>query len=228
MPEQPKLFSGDFLSELISRLAPDPAKVGEWIAEIKRENPGLSAGELADYVGDMVVWSYTKQGAALALPGSIPGLGTIVQVTTEIGATSVDLALLMRNQLYLVFVLGHCYGIRGREVLIQDALISIGLWSKTLVMSKSGAIRMGTKVIEGSFKKRFPAKILQAINKKVGTTVLTKYGTKRGGVALGKLIPFGVGVLVGGGFNYLVMKNFKNNTVQYFSLKVKRLKSARG
>jgi hypothetical protein len=53
----------------------------------------------------------------------------------------------------------------------------------------------------------------------VSTTVLTKYGTKRGGVALGRMIPFGVGVAVGGGFNYLTMKAFKKATIRYLSLK---------
>ena len=55
----------------------------------------------------------------------------------------------------------------------------------------------------------------------VGTTILTKYGTKRGGVAIGKLIPFGVGVVVGGGFSYLTMKKFGDSARKYFSLKVR-------
>ena len=113
-------------------------------------------------------------------------------------------------------------GIKGRETLIQDTLICIGLWTKALVLTKSGAIRIGTKVVEAQFKKKFPAKILQAINRKVGKTILTKYGTKRGGIAIGKLIPFGVGTIVGGGFNYLVMKAFKKSSIRYLRLKAKR------
>ena len=79
---------------------------------------------------------------------------------------------------------------------------------------------MGSKILQANLKKRFPAKILQTINKKVGTTIITKYGTKRGGAALGKMIPLGVGTAVGGGFNYLIMKHFKNSAIKYFSLKV--------
>ena len=74
-------------------------------------------------------------------------------------------------------------------------------------------------------KKRFPGKILQAINKKVGTTVLTKYGTKRGGIAIGKLIPFGVGVVVGGGFNYIMMKRFKTSSIKYLRGKIEKRQS---
>ena len=203
----------------IHKLAPDPKKVREWVSEVKSENPDLTTIQLADYIGDSIVWTYTKQGGALALPGAIPGLGSIVQVATEISTISVDIALMVRNQAYLVFALGECYGRKGREVLIQDTLICIGLWTNALVLTKAGAVRLGTKVLGVAFRKKFPAKILQSINRKVGTTILTKYGVKRGGLALGRIIPFGVGVGVGAGFNYIVMKAFKRNCIKYFSLK---------
>ncbi|MBL7154109.1 MAG: hypothetical protein ISS79_10345 [Phycisphaerae bacterium] len=208
-----------WLLEVIRKLAPDPKKVKEYVSEIKKENPALTIDQLADYIGGRIVWTYAVQGGAIALPGAIPGLGTIVQASIEISAVSADIALMVRNQAYLVFALGECYGRKGREVLIQDTLICIGLWTNALVLTKAGAVRLGTKVLGTAFRKKFPAKILQRINKKVGTTILTKYGTKRGGLALGKIIPFGVGVGVGAGFNYIVMKAFKRSCIKYFSLK---------
>lgn len=212
-------FDKSFLVKLMRKLAPDFAKVSEWVKEVKKENPKLSPEELADYLSDRIVWTYTRQGIALALPGAVPGFGTIVQIATEFSAISVDIALMIRNQTYLVFALGCCYGIKGRETLIQDSLICIGLWTKALALTKQRVIKIGSKVAGVQFKKKFPAKILQAINKKVGRTILTKYGTKRGGITIGKLIPFGVGTVVGGGFNYLVMKAFKRHAMEYFKLK---------
>lgn len=209
----------NFLLLLIGALAPDPEKVREWVEELRRENPDLSREELAEFICDKIVWLYTGQGAALALPGAIPGLGTVIQAGVEITTAGADVSLMVRNQTYLTFALAECYGRKGREILIQDALICMGLWTNALTLTKTGAVKLGTKVLEANFKKRFPATILQAINRKVGTTLLTKYGTKRGGVAVGKLIPFGVGVVVGGGFSYLTMKRFGSSTRQYFSLK---------
>jgi hypothetical protein len=214
-----QLPSVSYLLDFVRKLAPDPQKVAQWIAEVRAENPELHNDELADFVGDKIVWTYTSQGAALALPGAIPGLGTIIQISTEVSTASADVALMIRNQAYLVFALGAIYGNHSREILIQDTLICIGLWTNALGIAKSGALKIGTKIAEANFKKRFPAKILQAINRKVSVTVLTKYGTKRGGIAVGKLIPFGVGVLVGGGFSYITMKNFKRRTIQYLTTK---------
>lgn len=211
-----------FLLTMIDKLAPDVQKVKEWVQEIKRENPELSRDQVAEYLSDRIVWLYTSQGAALALPGAIPGLGTLAQIGTEISTVSVDVTLMLRNQTYLAFAIAECYGFVGRETLIQDTLICMGLWTNAVTLTKGGLIKLGTKAVEANFKKKFPAAILAAINRKVGTTVLTKYGTKRGGIAVGKLIPFGVGVVVGGGFNYLTMKNFANSTRKYYSLKVQK------
>lgn len=209
-----------FLAAVIRKLAPEPQKVRDWVREVKRENPTLSNDEIAEYLSDRIVWLYTSQGAALALPGAIPGFGTIAQIGVELSSVGADVTLMIRNQTYLVFAIAECYGYKGRETLIQDSLICMGLWTNALTLTKTGAIKLGTKVVEANFKKRFSAEIFKAINKKVSTTILTKYGTKRGGVVVGKLIPFGVGVIVGGGFSYLTMKNFGGSTRKYYSLKV--------
>lgn len=205
--------------KLIEKLAPSHADVVRWVEQIRAANPELAPKLLADYVGDKIVWSYTTQGAALALPGAIPGLGTIAQLGVETGSAVTDIALMIRNQSYLVFALGACLGVTGKNCLIQDTLICMGLWTNALQLTKTGAIRIGTKIAEANFSKRFPAAILKSINKRVSTTVLTKYGTKRGGIAIGRMIPFGVGVAVGGGFNYLTMKAFKKATIRYLSMK---------
>jgi hypothetical protein len=215
-----KRLPGGFLYDLIGKLAPRERDVAEWVELLRKKNRKLTTDELAEYIGDYIVWTYTTQGAALALPGAIPGLGTVLQVATEASATSADVSLMVRNQTYLVFALGHCYGIAGRRTLIQDALVCMGLWTNAFVLSKSGTIRIGTKVAQASFKKRFPVVLLKRINQKVGTTVLTKYGIKRGGVAIGRLIPFGIGVAIGGGFNYVMMKRFSAKTREYMSLKI--------
>ena len=209
-----------FLELLINKLAPNQNDIQKWIDGMIKDNPKLTNEEIAENVSDYIIFSYTKQGAALSLPGAIPGLGTVAQISLETSATSVDIALLVRNTTYLVFGLGAIYGIKERKVLIQDTLLSIGLWSKAIILTKEGFIRVGEKIVTNTFKKKFSAELFKKINKKVGTTILTKYGTKRGGIAIGRLIPFGVGIVVGGGFNYLMMKKFAKTTNQYFNQKL--------
>jgi len=204
------------IENLIRIFAPEQNAVREWVSGLREENPTMNPDQMAAYICRRLVWQSTMEGAALGLPGAVPGLGTVVQAGISLGTTSADLTLLIRHQVYLTFSIAECYGVAEQRCLLQDVLILIGLWSNALTLTKSGAIRMGTKIVAANFNKRVSAEVFKAINKKVGTTVLTKYGTKRGGIAVGRLIPFGVGVLVGGTLNYIMMNRFADHTCRYF------------
>lgn len=112
--------------------------------------------------------------------------------------------------------IGMIYGRDIESSFNQEFVKVLGLWCGVLKSTEETAKRIGTKVAVAQFK-RVPAEIFKKINRKVGATILTKYGAKRGGIAVGKLIPFGVGTLIGGGFNLATMKTFKRNAIKYFS-----------
>jgi hypothetical protein len=90
------------------------------------------------------------------------------------------------------------------------------MWCGVLRTAEPATKRVAAKVAVAQFNK-VPGKIFQKINQKVGTTILTKYGTKRGGIAVGKMVPFGAGAFVGGTFNLAIMKAFKNKAIKHFS-----------
>lgn len=54
------------------------------------------------------------------------------------------------------------------------------------------------------------------MNQKIGRKLVTKYGSKRGGAVLGRLVPFGVGAVVGGTFNYFTIDRFGKAANGYF------------
>ncbi|MEU9531665.1 hypothetical protein AB0D00_04975 [Streptomyces sp. NPDC048213] len=49
-----------------------------------------------------------------------------------------------------------------------------------------------------------PAQTLRQINKALGRNFITKYGTKQGIIVLGRVVPFGIGAVIGGGANAAV------------------------
>lgn len=48
---------------------------------------------------------------------------------------------------------------------------------------------------------RIPTAKILSVNKVLGKNFVTKYGTKQGIVVLGRVIPFGIGAVIGGGAN---------------------------
>ena len=205
----------DLLS-IVNTVAPSYESIKTEIAELKRSYPNKSNDQLADLFGNRLKRKYTSVGMASALPSVIPGLGTGVQIAVEVSTVSGDLALMLR------WMAANCYGIAmiyGKDIeseFNQEFVRLLGVWCGVIQFAKAGTTKIATKVALVQFNKNVSGKVLQKINQKVGTTIFTKFGTKRGGIAIGKLIPLGIGVAIGGTFNYFTMNNFKKSAIQYY------------
>ena len=51
------------------------------------------------------------------------------------------------------------------------------------------------------FVAKVPVETLRQINKVLGRNFVVKYGTKQGIIVLGRVAPFGIGAVIGGGAN---------------------------
>ena len=213
MSDQSSLTS--LVLKAIDTLQPDHADVLRHITDLKRANPSLSKDKLASKWADTIAWRYATEGAVTALPGAIPGLGTAAQVGIEAGAISADLAYMLRCMAGMTIGVGLIYDRDTNASFNQDFVRVLGLWCGVLSLGKETTVRIASKVAIAKFK-RVPAEVFKRINRKVGTTIVAKYGTKRGGISVGRLIPFGVGAVVGGGFNLATMKGFKKAAINYY------------
>lgn len=213
MSEQPILTT--FVLNAIETLQPNHDDVARHIVDLRSAHPKLTTHALAEKWADKICWRYASEGAATALPGAIPGLGTAAQVGIEAGAISADLAYMLRCMAGITIGVGQIYKRDTSASFNQDFVRVLGVWCGVLSLGKEPTVRVASKVAIAQFKK-VPAEIFKRINRKVGTTIVTKYGTKRGGIAVGRLIPFGVGAVVGGGFNLATMKGFKAAAISYY------------
>jgi len=201
--------------ELVEHLKPNQLKIQKSVDEYRKAHPKWSKHRLAQEWADRSCWLFASEGAVTALPGAIPVLGTAVQVSIEAGAISADLLYMIRCMAGMVTGVAIIYERDITDSFNQEFLKIMGLWCCVLQPVGEATVRIASKIAVAQFKK-MPAEVFKRINRKVGTTILTKYGTKRGGIAIGKLVPFGVGALVGGGFNLATMKGFKAAALKYF------------
>lgn len=213
MSEQPLLTN--FVLKIIDTVQPNTGDIARYIEDLTMAHPTISKDELASKWADRVCWRFASEGAATALPGAIPGLGTAAQIGIEAGVISADLAYMLRCMAGITIGVGKIYGRDTESSFNQDFVRVLGLWCGVLTLGKEASVRVASKVAIAQFK-RVPSEIFKRINRKVGTTIVTKYGAKRGGIAVGRLIPFGVGALVGGGFNLATMKAFKASAIKYY------------
>jgi hypothetical protein len=204
-----------WVMSLVETVKPSNEAIVKEIEDLRRAHPNLNRDEIAQNFADKICWLYSAEGAATALPGAIPGIGTLAQVGIEGSAILADLGYMLRFMAEIVYGVACIYGRDMDAPFNQDFVRVLGLWCGVLNLTKGEAVRISSKIAIAQFK-TVPGKIFQRINRKVGTTIVTKYGTKRGGIAVGRLIPFGVGAIVGGGFNLATMKGFKNTAIHYY------------
>ena len=202
--------------KLTQKLTPPFEEIRRDVDDFKKAHPSKNARGIANEYGDRICWKYTSVGIASALPGAIPGVGTCAQIAIEGGSIAADLALMLRWMGSMVYGIGYIYGRDMSTNFNQDFVKVLGLWRGVIKTAEKATKRVATKVAIAQFN-RIPGKIFKRINNKVGRTIVTKYGTKRGGIALGKLVPFGVGCIVGGTYNRVTMKTFKKKSTAFFA-----------
>lgn len=205
------------LLKVANAVAMPVSSINAEVDEFRVSHPRFSREKLAKEFSKKIIRNYTSLGVATALPSVIPGIGTAAQLAIEGGTITGDLAIMLRWMHKLCYGVGIIY---GRDMSLegnQDFLKILGLWSGVIKAAQPAVRKVAEKVAIAQFNKRVSGKLLSKINQYVGAQILTKYGSKRGIIAIGKLIPFGIGAGVSGGFNNLTMRAFANSAISYYS-----------
>lgn len=183
--------------------------------------PHADADELARRVARRTVTRLAQLGGAGGLLAAIPGGGTAMQVAKEASTGGAEMWLTARTLISAQYEIAALYGhdlddpARVAEVQIVWALASgVAVPVRGLMCS------VGERVATAQFNRRVSGASLRRINQRLGTTVLTKWGTKRGGIALGRLIPFGVGVVIGAAVNGMMARAVMNAVLTWYAAEV--------
>ena len=215
MQEDLKPSKFDLLT-IVNFVAPSLHDIKIEIEELRNSYPKLNNIELSKKYSKKITKNYTSVGVASALPSVIPGIGTIGQIAIEGTTVTADLTLMLRMMAKICYGIGFINNKDMEQGFNQDFIYILGIWSGVIISVKVATEKIGTKIAIAQFNRNVSGQMLQKINRRVGTTIPTKWGTKRGGIALGKLIPFGVGAAVGGGFNYYTMNGFSNAALKHY------------
>ena len=64
---------------------------------------------------------------------------------------------------------------------------------------------------------RIPLATLQTANRLMGRRLVRRYGTRRGVAALGRLVPLGIGAVIGGTTNYMAVRALSRSADEFFT-----------
>ncbi len=198
--------TGSSLMKMVEAIAISPQDarvvVQQYEAQARKSLPTATDEKIQSLVTDKIINRDSKlaatSGAATAIPGAIPGIGTAVGM---LGGGLVDVSVCMKLQIDMTMCLGMAIngGMSNEDakhmsyiIALYGSLEQMGSAGATKIASKAG-VRMVNKYLSGA-----TLTAIKEFFKKIGIVFTQK--------AAAKAIPFGVGIVVGGSANYALTK----------------------
>ena len=194
--------SGKLLKLVDHGLAVQQASVAKHIARVRRSKPDASPADVIRRLERQLLATTTSSGAAVGAAAAAPGFGTAAAATLSAGESA---AFLEAAALYTL-ALADIHGVHISDLERRRSLF-------LAIMLGEGGNRAISSVAERSGKHwarqlvhRIPTSQIRAINKILGHNFVTKYGSRQGVVVLGRIVPFGIGAVIGGSANAAMAK----------------------
>ncbi len=188
------------------------AIVDGYMSQCRKRYPRDSMWRLKSRVADMIIQRYSRYamvvGGATGIPGILPGFGSIAAAA---GSALADAAVSMKLQADMCMCLAQLY---GRDISTDEDRYLTFLIAATGRVQREGdedEVRVGSEAGVDILRSYLRGAALQAVKqafRKVGVTF-----TRR---ALAKAIPFGIGVVIGGGTNYALTRYVGREAKQWF------------
>lgn len=190
--------AGQRILDVLDRaIAVQSSLVQKSIARARQRNPDATPEQVIRSLERMYVSALTGTGAAVGGVAAAPGVGTGAALALSAGEGLSSLELSALFALSIAEVHGVPIGELERRRTIVMGIMLGGSGSATIgkVAERTGQ-HWGRQVVA-----KVPVETLRQINQVLGKHFVTKYGTKQGIIVLGRVAPFGIGVVIGGGAN---------------------------
>ena len=203
------------LSQIIERGARVQAPaVKAYVDRLREHDPEATPAEIVGKLEKHYLAAVMASGAAVGSAAAFPGIGTLVALSAVAGETVVFL----EATAVFVLAIAEVYGIPAdhrerRRALVLAVLV--GDDGKHAVADLIGAGRTsGAWISDGAASLPLPA--VSQLNSRLLKYFVKRYTLKRGAIAFGKLLPVGIGAVVGGVGNRMMGRKIIANARQAF------------
>ncbi len=177
------------------------------IRSIRRKRPDASPEQIIRILERRYLAAVTSGGALVGATAAVPAIGT----GASLALSGVETAGFLEASALFAQSITEVHGIvvddpdRARALVMTMVLGSAGT---DLVAQLAGQVA-GTGAAKNAFwgemiTKSLPRTVMGPIADRIKKTFLKRFAVAQGGNVVGRLIPFGVGAVIGGGGNHLL------------------------
>lgn len=198
--------------------------VKAYVDRLRHASPGASPEEIVTRLEKQYKAAVMASGAAVGSAAAFPGIGTLVALSAVAGETVVFLEATAVFTLAVAEVHGIPAEHRERRRALVLAVL-VGEEGKGAVADLLGPGRTkGAWMADGAASLPLPA--VSQVNNRLVRYFVKKYALKRGAAMFGKLLPVGLGAVVGGVGNRMMGNKIVENARKAFGPPPQRWPSA--
>ncbi|BBX72543.1 hypothetical protein MSHI_04490 [Mycobacterium shinjukuense] len=203
------------MAQIIERSSHVQAPAAEaYLARLRRVHPGASPAEIVAKLEKRFLSVVTASGAAVGAAATLPGIGTLAAWS----AAAAETVVFLEATALLVLALASVYGIpldhrERRRALVLAVLV--GDNGKNAVADVIGYGRTRGAWVSESMAS-LPLPTISQLNSRMLKYFVKRFALRRGALMLGKLLPMGLGAIIGAIGNRLVGKKLVRNARSAF------------
>ena len=209
LPPQLRSVLGALAHAVSSR---EPA-IRSRIDQLRTDHPNYNNEELAL---NLIRSTRRRVAATGALSGAVsiaPGLGTALAIGTVTSQTIFALEQEVELVMGIAMIFGHELAQSDERVL--EALVVVGITSGAVKLREDFLVAGGERIAIAAFR-HLPSMLLAHGGGRVLTRILTKVATSGLAKVAARVVPLGVGVAVGAGFDWVTVTGLGRAAMKYY------------
>jgi hypothetical protein len=220
-PDQPPATNGRpkasarALAQVIERSTRIHGPAAEaYVTRLRRTHPGASPAEIDAKLEKRYLSALTASGATVGSAATFPGVGTLTAMSAGAGETVffVEATALFVLAKAVVYNVPADHRERRRALVLS---VLVGDDSKRAIGELIGPGRInGGWLAEGMASVPLPT--LSRLNTRMLRYFVKRYTVRKGALMFGKMLPVGIGAVVGGAGNRIAGKKIVHNARQAF------------
>ena len=169
------------------------ARIEERVARMRRDRPGADTAELVEMAASRFRIEAGLSSGAVGASAALPAVGTGTAATLTVGQTAVFIA----SAVTYVLTVAELQGLRIVDTEKRRALVLSALLGREGSEAIQGTLGLSTLFWAAQMLNSMPMSTVRAVNTRLAKRATKATAARTGALALGRLVPFGIGAAVG-------------------------------
>ena len=189
--------------------------VQAYVQRLRRAHPAASPAEIVTKLEKRYLAAVMASGAAVGSAAAFPGIGTLTALSAVAGETVVFLEATAVFVLAVAEVHSVPAGDHERRRALVLAVL-VGEDSKRAIRELVGPGRTNSTAWLSESAASLPLPMISQLNNRLLRYFVKRYALKLGVMMFGKVLPMGIGAVIGGGGNRVMGKRIVKNAREAF------------